>query len=148
MNRTCVPVPDPPRHLRGEERRAWRALAPKLVDLGLYLPLYRFALEGLCWAWSWHVTAVRSLAHASKRERHALEQIRGDCRLMARGLAADFLVLPRSRVHLGVLGPDGEDVELRRLFTPGVRIRRVRLSPDEDRNLAAWSERYHNNERS
>jgi phage terminase small subunit len=137
-----APVPAPPRHLRGDARRAWRALAPKLVALGLYLPIDRRALEGLCGAWSWHVAASRALANAPRRRRPALEDVRDSFRLQARQLAAAFLVLPKARVHLGALGPDGEDLELARLFTPGVRLRRVRLTPDEELNLAAWTERY------
>lgn len=134
-------VPAPPAHMYGEARLAWRAIAPKLVRLGLYLPIDRVALEALCVSWSWHLRAARAIAAAPARERATWAGIRDEARTRARELAAAFLVLPKPRVHLAELGEHGEDLELSRLFTPGVPARRVPLTPDEARRLAAWNRR-------
>lgn len=136
------PIPAPPACLRGEARRAWKAIAPKLVALGLYLPIDRALLAAFCTAWARHLRAARAIATAPARDRAAWAEIRDGARAQARELAAAFLVLPKARVHLAELGERGEDLELRRLFTPGVAARRVPLTPAEARRLAAWNRRW------
>jgi phage terminase small subunit len=139
-------VLDPPRRVRGEARRAWSVLAPKLLTAGLFLPIDAGPLEALCESWAMSRLADRRL-HATpagaawRRTRDQWRQLRDEERRIARQLAADFLVLPRERVHLVDLDVDGEDRELRALFTPGVPLRVVKLTPDERRRLEAWNER-------
>lgn len=139
-------TPKPPRHLHGDACRAWLALAPKLVAAGLYLPHDAIPLEMLCECWSMSRLADRRLRSTPpgaewRRTRDSWRRLRDDERRMARQFAADFLVLPRERVHLVDVDVDGEDRELRALFTPGVPLRVVKLAPDERRRLEAWNER-------
>lgn len=136
-------TPRPPAGLRldAAERRAWAVLVPKLGAIGCFLPIDAPMLVALIESWQLHVRAVRALATARPAARKGLAEIRDTARLEARALAAEFLVIPARRVQLGAVDARGEDCELRRLFTPGVRIPRVRLSPAQARRLAAWNAR-------
>jgi hypothetical protein len=129
----------PPKHLRGEARRAWSVLAPKLFAAGLFLPIDSTMLELLCEEYALSRLAARRLQE--RPDARAWREIRDSARVTARQLAADFLVLPPERVHLVSVDVDGEDRELRALVTPGVALRVVQLTPAERASLEAWNDR-------
>jgi hypothetical protein len=143
-----VPVPTPPRWLSAEARATWCVAAPKLgPKFGVIWTLDRLAFGILCTTWVEYVRAHRECAAASRRGRLAWARVRDALHHQARRYAAQFLVIPEIRVHLAPVDDDGLDVELRRLFTPGVGVRPVARSPEARRNLEAWTRRAADGER-
>jgi hypothetical protein len=97
-----------------EARRAWDQVAPRLRRRGILTARTALGLVLLCQqAAQYQLLLKGRRAWPNDRDiQVALEQ----ARLRTRESAADFSLIPMTRIRVGALTPAGEDVELRRIF--------------------------------
>jgi hypothetical protein len=103
-------------------REAWRAIEPKLRARGVFwdgVAGGQFELFVLAEAYSMYQFTRVLAGRTTGRDRRRLLRDAEQQRLQVRGMAAKFFdLVPPERVGLAPIGPDGEDAELMRWFTP------------------------------